>query len=54
VHARYPLDAYRSPAVAWATVLTDRMWARSTFQQHRLLSEQVTTWAYESPTGRLT
>jgi len=47
VQARYPLSAYPSPNLAWATVLTDRMWARSTFQQHRLLSEQVQTYAYE-------
>ena len=47
VQARYPLDAFSSPSQAWATVLTDRMWARSTFQQHRLLAEQVPTYAYE-------
>ena len=47
VQARYPLPAYRSPNLAWATVLTDRMWARSTFQQHRLLAEQVPAYAYE-------
>jgi para-nitrobenzyl esterase len=29
VRARYPLSAYPSPNLAWATVLTDRMWARS-------------------------
>ena len=47
VQARYPLSAYPSPAVAWATVLTDRMWARSTFALHRLLAEHVPTFAYE-------
>ena len=31
VQARYPLAAYPTPNLAWATVLTDRMWARSTF-----------------------
>ena len=46
VQARYPLSAYRSPNLAWATVLTDRMWA-STFQQHRLLAQQVPAYAYE-------
>jgi hypothetical protein len=38
VQARYPLSASTSPAVALATVLTDRMWARSTFALHRLLA----------------
>jgi para-nitrobenzyl esterase len=47
VQARYQLDAFSSPSLAWATVLTDRMWARSTFQQHRLLAEQVPVYAYE-------
>ncbi len=47
VQTLYPLSDYRSPNLAWATVLTDRMWARSTFQQHRLLSEHVPTYAYE-------
>jgi para-nitrobenzyl esterase len=47
VQARYPLDAFSSPSLAWATVLTDRMWARSTFQQHQLFAEQVPTYAYE-------
>jgi para-nitrobenzyl esterase len=47
VQARYPLSAYPTPNLAWATVLTDRMWARSTFRQHRLLAEHVPTYAYE-------
>ena len=47
VQASYPLSAYRSPNLAWATVLTDRMWARSTFEQHRLLAQQVPAYAYE-------
>jgi para-nitrobenzyl esterase len=37
--------------VAWATVLTDRMWARSTFAFHRLLAEHVATFAYEFADG---
>jgi para-nitrobenzyl esterase len=51
VQARYPLSDYPSPAVAWATVLTDRMWARSTFAQHRLLAEHVPVHAYEFADG---
>jgi para-nitrobenzyl esterase len=47
VQAQYPLSDYPSPNLAWASVLTDRMWARSTFQQHRLLAELVPTYAYE-------
>jgi para-nitrobenzyl esterase len=47
VQTRYPLSAYGSPNLAWAAVLTDRMWARATFQQHRLLAAQVPTYAYE-------
>jgi para-nitrobenzyl esterase len=47
VHARYPEQAFDSPSVAWASVLTDRMWARSTFAQHRLLAEHVPTYSYE-------
>jgi para-nitrobenzyl esterase len=38
IQACYPLTAYQSPSLAWAAVLTDRMWARSTFEQHRLLA----------------
>jgi para-nitrobenzyl esterase len=47
VQATYPLSAYPTPNLAWATVLTDRMWARSTFTQHRLLAQQVPAYAYE-------
>lgn len=47
VKKRYPLTAYASPAVAWATVLTDRMWARATFRQHQVLSNYVPVYAYE-------
>jgi para-nitrobenzyl esterase len=47
VEARYPLADHESAAVAWASVLTDRMWARSTFEQHRLLAAHVPTYAFE-------
>jgi para-nitrobenzyl esterase len=47
VQATYPLSAYPTPNLAWATVLTDRMWARSTFTQHRLLAQQLPAYAYE-------
>jgi para-nitrobenzyl esterase len=47
VQARYPLSDHESPSVAWATLLTDRMWARPTFEQHRFLAEHVPTYAFE-------
>jgi para-nitrobenzyl esterase len=52
IQARYPLSAYPSPAVAWATVLTDRMWAQSTLALHRLLAERVPIYAYEFADGQ--
>ena len=47
VQGQYPLSAYPTPNLAWATLLTDRMWARSTFEQHGLLAAHVPTYAYE-------
>ncbi|MEJ3746920.1 carboxylesterase family protein [Actinomycetes bacterium KLBMP 9797] len=44
---RYPLTDTESPSITWASVLTDRMWARSTFEQHRALATRVPTYAYE-------
>jgi para-nitrobenzyl esterase len=47
VLAEYPADAFPSPALAWATVVTDRMWARGTYAQHTALGRHVPTYAYE-------
>ncbi|RKT52393.1 carboxylesterase/lipase family protein [Saccharothrix australiensis] len=47
VAAEYPLADYPTPALAWARVLTDRVWARATFRQHRVLSAHTTTYAFE-------
>lgn len=47
VRKRYPLTAYATPAIAWATVLTDRMWARATYRQHEQLAQYVPVYAYE-------
>jgi para-nitrobenzyl esterase len=47
VEARYPLSDHPSPSVAWAAVLTDRMWARATWQQNRWFARHVPTFAYE-------
>ncbi|MEU3632713.1 carboxylesterase/lipase family protein [Streptomyces fradiae] len=47
VRAAYPSDAFPSPGLAWATVVTDRMWARGTEAQNRALGRHVPTYAYE-------
>jgi para-nitrobenzyl esterase len=47
VRAQYPESIFDSPSVAWASVLTDRMWSRSTFEQHQLFAIHVPTYAYE-------
>jgi para-nitrobenzyl esterase len=47
VAARYPLAAYESPSLAWAAVITDRVWALRTMEQNRSLADHVPTYAYE-------
>ncbi|MEO3803141.1 carboxylesterase family protein [Nonomuraea sp. B1E8] len=47
VQARYPLSAYDSPALAWATVITDRSWACATLEADRLLARRTNVHAYE-------
>ncbi|MFI2618444.1 carboxylesterase/lipase family protein [Streptomyces sp. NPDC018584] len=47
VRAEYPMSAYPSPALAWATVITDRMWARGTHDQHEALARHAPVYAYE-------
>ncbi|WP_237283424.1 carboxylesterase/lipase family protein [Streptomyces alfalfae] len=47
VRAEYPTAAFPSPALAWATVITDRMWARGTWDQHEALARHVPVYAYE-------
>jgi para-nitrobenzyl esterase len=44
---KYPVNRYKSPSIAWATVLTDRMWARATHEQNTLLAEKVPVYGYE-------
>ncbi|WP_405436539.1 carboxylesterase family protein [Streptomyces avidinii] len=47
VRAEYPPTAFASPGLAWATVITDRMWARGTQAQHHALARHVPLYAYE-------
>jgi para-nitrobenzyl esterase len=47
VRAEYPLTAFPSPALAWATVVTDRMWARGTYRQNTALGRSAPLYAYE-------
>ncbi|MFF3444401.1 carboxylesterase/lipase family protein [Streptosporangium sp. NPDC002721] len=47
VRAEYPVSRYGSPGLAWAAVLTDRMWARATFEQNRLIGAKAPTYAYQ-------
>jgi para-nitrobenzyl esterase len=43
----YSLEQYRSPSLAWATLLTDRVYAAPTFTQNQLFASYVPTYAYE-------
>ena len=47
VAAAYPVDAYPSPALAWAAVVTDRAWSCPTLAADRLLAAHTPTYAYE-------
>lgn len=47
VAREYPLSDFPTPALAWATVVTDRMWALGTAAQHDALSRHVPLYAYE-------
>ncbi|GIH92651.1 carboxylesterase/lipase family protein [Planobispora siamensis] len=44
---RYPAGSFASPGIAWATVLTDRMWARATHEQNTLLARHAPVYGYE-------
>ncbi|MFD1320518.1 carboxylesterase/lipase family protein [Micromonospora sonneratiae] len=43
----YPLTDAESPSLTWARVLTDRLWAKSTFEQNQLFATRMPTYAYE-------
>ena len=47
IGAEYPLQDYPTPALAWASVVTDRMWARAQLRQNQLLSAKNPLWFYE-------
>lgn len=47
IKEQYPVSAYSSPALAWATLLTDRMWAKSTYRLNMYLSRFTKVYAYE-------
>ncbi|MGC5016132.1 carboxylesterase/lipase family protein [Streptosporangium sp. DT93] len=47
VAAKYPPRGHGSPSLAWAAAVTDRMWARATFEQNRLLAAKAPVYAYQ-------
>lgn len=47
VAARYPLERYRSPAMAWAAITTDVSWACDTLTGNQLMARHVPVYAYE-------
>ena len=47
IQAEYPLKDFATPAVAWAAVITDRMWAKAQLKQNQLLSAKNPLWFYE-------
>jgi para-nitrobenzyl esterase len=47
VLAEYPVEAYPSPAAAWAAVATDRIWVCPTLTGDRLLARHTPTYGYE-------
>ncbi|MBZ4318714.1 carboxylesterase/lipase family protein [Streptomyces huiliensis] len=47
VERLYPARAFPTPALAWATVLTDRSWTCTTLRADRLLAARVPVYGYE-------
>ncbi|BCJ39448.1 carboxylic ester hydrolase [Actinoplanes ianthinogenes] len=47
VAATYPVASYPTPALAWAAVATDRIWACPGLAGDRLLARRTATYAYE-------
>lgn len=47
VARRYPVTAYASPGLAWATLTTDRVFACPTHDRNRRLARRMPVYAYE-------
>ncbi|HEY8458350.1 MAG TPA: carboxylesterase family protein [Actinopolymorphaceae bacterium] len=47
VLAEYPLTDYRSPALAWATIASDRAWSCPTLDGNQAMAEHTRVYAYE-------
>lgn len=47
VAARYPLDRFPTPGLAWAQISTDRGWALPAWELGRDLAAHTDTWFYE-------
>ncbi|MGC7096687.1 carboxylesterase/lipase family protein [Amycolatopsis lurida] len=47
IAAEYPLSRFPSPSVAWADLLTDRLWARGTDRLADLISARNPLYTYE-------
>lgn len=47
VAARYPVEEYGAPGLAWSAVVTDRVWAQAQARQDALLGAHTTVFRYE-------
>jgi para-nitrobenzyl esterase len=47
VRAAYPISAFPSPALAWATVLTDAGWSCTTLEANKALAAKAPTYGFE-------
>ncbi|MEV6159857.1 carboxylesterase family protein [Nonomuraea sp. NPDC052129] len=47
VAARYPLDGFPTPSLAWAQIATDRAWALPAWELGRAFAAHTGTWFYE-------
>ncbi|TVX94683.1 carboxylesterase family protein [Paenibacillus agilis] len=47
IEVEYSLDDYATPSIAWASVVTDRLWSLRTMQLNEYFAKHVPTYAYE-------
>ena len=47
VAARYALDRFPTPSLAWAQICTDRAWARPAWELGQIFAAHTDTWFYE-------